>query len=795
MIRKLSIAALTLFLLSFALPFYAVSADEEERITVSTEVGFNNLIKANQGFPIAVTLKNNGEDISGELAISVMPGYNWNNGMVITQADLPANSEKTFLLSLPGYSNMHYGGPGPVPDDIHFYEGGWQNGKKVKLGGQTKLTPAHINEEDIVVGLLTDNPDAFNYLKNARAAHGNSMRIVPVDPKQLPNDSAGLTMFNTIIIDQYSVAEALSPEQQDAVEAWVDFGGTLVIGADPGLQQKLDSLAVLLPMGLEMNTKKEDADFFNKGDRKYPAKTIDLTAGAVSDGANILQRAESGTPVAARAFHGSGQVVQLAFSPGAKSFAEWDGAESYWTETFQSVITPNYMDYESVYDRLNWGLAETTSLFPSSFLPFSVLVTIFIVYVLIIFPVIYFLLKKIDKREHSWWILPAISLLISAGIFGFGGKDRIAQPQINESLVVTVDEQGEGRGYGSVSVLSNNSGDYELNVATAGFAAFPIRSNYSMGSTPDEPDGGIRQQGDQLDILFKDVEYWSIRNASGPISKIDIGELETDLEISGEQEISGTVTNPTELRIDDLVFLSGRQKESLGSLGPGETIEVNIELTGSLLQAPVADYYYNYSNDMELAERKKEDLMRTMHEFDMFEKGKPVLAAFTGDQLLNSSISGREALTERTGLIVHPLDFKGHLSGPFELKGEDFLPYFYSVDGHIGSYDFELHPGERTVYAPAGKYEFSYTVPVELLENKAAFSELGIKIRHSGGFTYEVFNVETETFDSLDENNTFKSPEKYIEEYGQIRIQISKGEMPDEVFVPELSLKGEMKRD
>lgn len=187
--------------------------------------------------------------------------------------------------------------------------------------------------------------------------------------------------------------------------------------------------------------------------------------------------------------------------------------------------------------------------------------------------------------------------------------------------------------------------------------------------------------------------------------------------------------------------------------------------------------------------------MSTMHEFGMFEKGKPVLAAFTGDQLLNSGISGREALTERTGLIVQPLDFKDHLTGPFELKPEDLPPYFYSIDGDIGYHDVDLHAGERSVYAPAGKYEFSYTVPVEQLENNAKFLELGIKIRNSGGFTYELFNFETESFDPLDENNTFKNPGKYIEEYGQIRIQVSKGEMPDEVFIPELSLKGEMKRD
>ncbi|MBU9713105.1 DUF7408 domain-containing protein [Evansella tamaricis] len=788
-IQKLVKIALIFLFMLLIIPNEIGYADGEEQITVSMKVGFDNSVKRSQGFPVAVSLKNNGNDISGELVIAVSPGYR-NNGTIVREVDLPANSEKTIYVSLPGLSD--YYGSNTNSQHIYFYEGSWQDGKEIPLGGQTKLTPSYLVDDQLIIGLLTQHPDSLNYMRNVQSQYGNSYTNLSLDALDFPNDPLGLSMFNLIVIDQYSVAEELSLDQQEALKDWISAGGKLIVGADQGLQQKTGDILPLLPMETTLTSETVSTEFFNNGEREFPQPSIELLTGEMGDGTKVLQKTKDGLPVVVSKDVGNGEVVQLAFSLSGQTFSSWDGAPDYWLETLQPIMQLQSIHYESIYERLGWGIAETTSLFPSSFLPFSTLVLIFVGYTLVIFPGIYFLLRKMDKREHSWWILPALSLVVCLGIFGFGGKDRIAQPQINEMSVIQLDGHGYGHGYGSISLLSNKNGNYELNVPVSNFSAFPIDRNYYGGDTQMEPKGGIRQQGDQVDLLFKDVEYWSIRNASGPISNLEVGAIVYDLHID-DKNVTGTITNTTNVEFEDLLFMSGRQEESLGSLGAGETIEVSFELQGAILQAPTWRNY-NYSQHQDLDKQRKEDLMRMIYEFNMFDRGKPALVGLTSDGVLNSSLKDSNALYTRMNVVIQSLHLADTIVGPYSLETDDFSPSVYMMEHSYGYLESDLEMGGRNVFASDGIYEFGYTVPAELQGEQPTYSELEVRIRNTG-FKYEIFNVETESYETLTDSNSFDNPETYITEYGYIAIRVEKGDTPEQLPVPELSLKGEVIND
>ncbi|MFN7252679.1 MAG: hypothetical protein ACK4M9_18190 [Anaerobacillus sp.] len=776
---------------TFIFPLQPSFADAKERLTVSTEIGFDNKIKRHQGFPIEITLINNGADISGELVISVSPGWNSNLGNIITPVDIAANSEKTIRLSLPGHSDMqYYGSPNNSPQNIRFYEGGWQDGKEVKLGGTTKLTPRMYNEEDVLVGLFTNQVDVFNFLKTVkRQQYGNSYIPIQIDAAKVPTEPIGLSMFEFIVIDQVALTD-LSNDQQDALKSWLSNGGVLIVGGDLGISQKLGQLSTLLPMGKDLKTVNVSTEFFNmKDEREYPTETVELITGTLAENAQVLQKTKEGTPVITTRAYGRGEVIQLAFSPSAQTFAAWDKAASYWSDRVQPSMQNSNIYYDSIYDRLSWGLGNATSLFPSSFLPFSTLVIVFILYVLFIFPTIYFILRKIDKREHSWWILPTISVLICAGVFVLGGKDRIAQSQINEVTILQLDEQGFGQGFGSIALLSNRSGNYTINVATGNFAPFPTSNNHSRDGY--EGNAGIRNQGDQIDILFKDVEYWSIRNVSGPITELNIGNFELDIKVV-EKQVTGTLTNKTELSFDEMLLLSGRQEISLGSIGPGETIDVAFELKGSILTTP--SWRNSHSQSKDITERRREDLLYSLHDLNMFSRGKPALVGLTKDELLQASLEKKDSLVDRLNIIVQSLDIKDAFGGPFALNTDDLQPYVYMVEGNGYLDAMELERGGRTVYASAGVFEFSYTVPEEMMDEKTKFTELNIKLRNQEILDFEIFNHKDETYESLNDTNTFNNPENYIGEYGNIMIQVEKNDMPDQLQVPEVSLKGELNK-
>ncbi|UOE96213.1 hypothetical protein [Alkalihalobacillus sp. LMS39] len=783
MLQKL----LKIGLLAFVLfSFIPSQVQAEGQIHVETNIGFDNKVKQYQGFPVEVTLTNKGEDISGELVIQVSPGYHSNNGSIITQVELPANSEKTIQLTVPGLGDSYYYNNQNF-EHIKFYEGSWQTGKEVSLTGQTKLSPRILSDDEIVFGLLTSHPDAFNFIKSLKGPWENQHSTMPIDDKHIPTNPMGLSMFSAIVVDQYAVAD-LSAEQQSAIASWVSLGGQLYVTADLSADQKLGNLSRLLPMASDLKSETIDTEFFETvSEEEYPNKQVEVVIGTLHEDAVIIQKTDDEIPLITSRSYGSGEIIQLSFSPSAQTFASWDGATKYWTNAFMQQQSNNHYYYESIYDRLGWGFASIANLFPSSFLPFSLLVGVMVVYILIIFPVLFFILKKMDKREHSWWIIPALSLIICLSIFGFGGKDRIAQPQLNEITLLQIDEQGMGQGYGSVAFLSNKSGNYAMTVGTGDFLAFPISMSHNMGSSVST--AGIRNQGDQVDFLFKDVEYWSIRNVTGPLSNIETGQLDTDLQLSNKK-ITGTITNNTQFSFDELLFLSGRQEESLGAIAAGETLNVDIELKGSLLLAP-SYRNVNYNSNQDIDDRRKEELLNQMIEFSLFERGKPSIVGLTNEEVLQTTLENSDPLVERLNVITQSVYVENLYDGPFELVTDDFAPYVYGTD-HMGHYlESDLESGGRMVMASAGTYEFGYHVPEDLLD--ADFTQLEIKINNSPNFEYEIFISESDSYEPLDDKASFDDPKKYINEYGQMLIRVTKSDMPEQIPVPELSLKGDVK--
>ncbi|MBU9720631.1 MULTISPECIES: hypothetical protein [Bacillaceae] len=787
MIDKRIKLVLIILTFMFLFPIHNGFADNTERITITTEIGFNNTVKRFEGFPITVTLKNNGGDISGDLAIVVNPSNNSNNANFLTEVHLPANSEQTIQLTVPGHSGFFNNNR---DDHILFYEGGWKNGNRVKMDGDTRINPAFINQEDVLVGLLTPFPDEYQFIRSLRSSHGFSITSVPIENNEMPKDPIGLNMFEYIIIDQFSVAEHLSNDQQNAIKSWISSGGTLIVAPDIGLEQKIGSLEELMPIESFSREEKYSGDFFHSEEE---ISNIELSIGTMKDKSRVMQSTDDGIPVVVSNTYGSGEVIQLAYSPSSSAFTDWEGANEYWLNTFRST-TQNRMYQQSIYDSLSWGLAQTTNLFPSSFLPFSILVLIFAIYVIIMIPAIYLVLRKLDKREYSWWLLPAVSLVISLSIFWFGGKDRIANPQINEMTAIKVDEAGYGQGYGSIALLSNRSGDYEINVEAEGFSAFPIEQYYGGYNQSTEATAAFRNQGDQVNLLYKDVEYWSIRNATGPIYNLEIGELQTDLKLE-DNEITGTITNTSKIDFEDLLFMSGRQEYSLGELSSGETKNVSFELKASILSTPTVSRHYHYNYNQNLEERRKEELFSTISEFNLFDRGKPALIGLTRNTVLGTSIVDSNALMNNFNAIVYSVNIEETSSGPFTLETDDLTPEFHVLESQSHFLESNLDSGGREVYAGEGIYEFIYYLPDDLFGEKVEYNEFQVTIHQGESFNYEIYNVQTEQYDMITDSNIFmeNNGEMYVSSNGEMIIKVEKSEFPEQIPVPEVSLKGEVK--
>ena len=130
-----------------------------------------------------------------------------------------------------------------------------------------------------------------------------------------------------------------------------------------------------------------------------------------------------------------------------------------------------YYSHQSPLEAMVYSVGETNELFPSFKVSAPLLFGIIILYIILIIPVLYIVLKRKDKREYTWWLIPIIALLTSVAIFGYGAKDRIGRAQIQHTAILNVEPGGGMTGYFTESILSNKSGDFSF-TAPLGTALF-----------------------------------------------------------------------------------------------------------------------------------------------------------------------------------------------------------------------------------------------------------------------------------------------------------------------------------
>src|SRR5690606_10211803 len=123
-------------------------------------------------------------------------------------------------------------------------------------------------------------------------------------------------------------------------------------------------------------------------------------------------------------------------------------------------LNRNYSGYSMGYlEYLPQEMGRINELYPSFQVSTTGLIVVTVVYILLIGPILYLVLRRLDKREHSWWLIPLVSILLTLSIFIVGAKDRIMQSQINQSAFYRVDGNTLS-GYYVQSLLTNRGGDF-----------------------------------------------------------------------------------------------------------------------------------------------------------------------------------------------------------------------------------------------------------------------------------------------------------------------------------------------
>lgn len=796
-IRKFALVIVALFII---FSIYPSDASAAPSLQVKINLGFDGKAKYGEGLPITITVENSGDAFSGDIVLDMFESYNLGNGQAIP-FEIGAGETKTLQIASSGLSD-DYLYSGSNIQLVHFYEGGWEKGTSIDYKGSKNLKANMMDPSSVFYMTLSNSADRLTVLNQLKQSNAQVIHLGQLNNFIFPSEGVAWQMADYIVIDEFVLAD-LSEVQQNALIDYVSSGGYILVGASENTSAELGLLSQHLPLNLQGVTKNlspEKISTITGG--KLLSQDLTLHDATLTDGGQPLINLD-GTLIAAKKSLGSGAIIQTTFSLGDSPLAKDDVYKELIKAVLQPVNTQatNYMYGNNLKDQLVYEIGETNSLFASFKVSTPLMIGIVIIYMLLVGPLLYFILKRKDKREYAWGIIPLIAILTSAGIFGYGAKDRIARPQVQQSSFLYVNEDGSLNGYYAESILSNKGGEFSFTSPNSTSMVAQRNFNSFTGNTTNIHENVILEKSsNSSDLTFRDLGYWSVSSFYGETYIPNAGQLASDLKVEASK-ITGTLTNNFPFSLKEVSIWSGSKLIVLGDLKPGEQMQVDKDL-GSVMLSPTSNPFINTSgnwgqntmNQEDLITQRKQSLYSTSKLIEQT-GGKPAITALVEENIVPIELKGKKVEMSSLNLLIQPFEAETILSGEFTLPATSFM-----VNVETNSFGKYMEPVENSNfewYLDDGEYITSWKLPQNLPVEGVNYTQLQIANTDRNSHTIELLNNKTELYEPIEESR-FTVKENildYINQDGEIIYKLIKDSNNGDPYtrLPEVRIKGEVK--
>ena len=576
LLRTANLLKKIIFFVSLCALFVSIDTAREVHaqgnIVLTAQAGLDGYCKANTWFPVHIKIENVGADVDARVQASYK---NDRGGKSVYGLDisLPSTSRKEFFLYI-------------------YPQGAVRTLVVSVLDGTKTLTKTNLNisceqSDGILFGVYADDPAAYNVLNDIRPLAGLT-RVAQLKNSDLPDRAQGWDALDALVISNVDTG-TFTPEQKQALEMWLAKGGKLFVTGGGNWQRTTAELHDFLP--LELNSTRNVTGLsalsaYIKDPSALEQNTI-LAVGQLQKGANVLVE-QDGIPLLIEKQIGFGKVFYLAADPNLQPLSDWDGMKEVYDHLL-AFKSPRPLWANAVWDSNQANNALAT--LPELALPSFVYVCCWLgIYVLVIGPVNYLVLRRMKRTELAWVTVPVLVILFSCLAYFSGYTYRGTRPILNRFQLA----QGwEGVDQAQVNAL--------IGIYSPSRTTYNVETqNHFMAYPPQGVNGNLQGNDNWL----------SIKNETGtvmPDVRVDIGAMQAmgmegsipaltvkhDLVItvSGKEPmLTGNITNTSNstLRGAALVTPSGWIK--IGDLPPNKTEKVDYSLTNISSNSPMDMY-------------------------------------------------------------------------------------------------------------------------------------------------------------------------------------------------------------
>lgn len=438
-------------------------------------------IATGRWFPIAITLVNNGDAVSGRLQLQLASTGNTASGRAnsrdatcFVDVDLSTKANKRVWLYARGEGSdfdgavVTFSGRGiktmqqtvalrPLDTATRTVLTVSDSGER--LAFLTGLKSRRLAEPEILQQF--EQESQYNYGNNS-STRNTFLRPLGTSHEFLPDRAIGLESASLVVLRDFS-QNSLKPEQLSALRAYVAQGGTLVVfgGSDwqrlsssvlqdlwpldvrsSGVAKTSETAAVVARYVKAEVTKSKTgvqsmAPLVLNGADRLGGSPLLVTRGVLRAGSMALVDLDGENWLSARDY-GAGRVLLLAADPATPPFLGWRGQSNLWGEIVAHVTRPRRLQsvadrgYDNGYNSGSYNnsygntndrgstaqLLQVIRRLPQLQTPPTSSIAWFLaVYVFCLVPLNYFVLRAVDRRELAWLTIPAIAILFSVASY------------------------------------------------------------------------------------------------------------------------------------------------------------------------------------------------------------------------------------------------------------------------------------------------------------------------------------------------------------------------------------------
>ncbi len=743
-------------------------------------------VKYGEWLPLRVALSNSGADLEAEVRVEVSTAAG--PAIFAAPAPLPAGARKEITLYVPPASFSR-------SLDVRLISGA-QELKRVTVDITTHP------QNEVLIGVVASRPDALTLLGGLSLETRAKTVVLPMKLAELPERFEPLRSLDVLIFSDVDTS-SLTPAQADALQAWVVQGGRLVLGGGSGaarvlagLPERLRPVTLAEPVNLETLPALEA---LTGSELRVPGPFV-ATFPATSQGAPIFR--EAGQALLTQMMLGKGWVLYLALDPASSPFDAWAGTLPFWRQLLEAELRyPQNVPIDIPLtvlegEQMGYALQNLPVLDPPSI---KTLALVLLVYIALIGPLNYLVLKRWRKLDWAWLTIPLFTVAFAVGTFYVGHITRGNDVIINRISILNVtpgSTRNPVRTY--VGIVSPSATTYQVQVAGSPLLS-PMTSYSTMwmwgkpvpeweGSGASAPGGGPTAfevlQSEPAVVRNLAINQWAMQSfkAEG-LYQSERPPLGLEVKLEG-MRVSGTLHNNLDADLIQPILVVGNSFVVLEDL-PAHTSKsfdavLDVDTLGNQFPWSLYNKIFDWSSSNPEVSRRNQLRQSVLDAYFGTAWGAP--RAPEGVLLLGwSEVSVLPVTIERLRLAPLQTTLVA-LTMPMPVQqGEVMLPFGTFMGRFISSQGDAGDCGPGRVYITRGEAVLEYQLPAQA--RGVQIERLEIMGRPDPGITglpaVALYDWQTQNWVQLDPLQDYVAtaipePQRFISPVGHVlRLQAS----------------------